>query len=72
MNWGRLRSPPFSYWEIKMAYTKKTTSKTKATKSAPAPKQTTVKMYCQEKDLHADVHPLEVENYRKGGFQEVK
>ena len=49
---------------------RKTTAK--PTAKTAKPKQTTVKMYNQQKDLHADVHPLEVANYRKGGFEEVK
>jgi len=49
------------------------TSTTKTTRTTTRkPKQTTVKMYNSFLDLHADVHPLEVENYRKGGYQEVK
>ena len=54
-----------------MAQTKRTTSKPKTTR-AQTPKLTTVKMYNQFKDIYADVHVDEVENYRKGDFVEVK
>jgi len=63
---GAASVAPSSYWGTKMAQTKRTTTKAK-----PA-KPTTVKMYNPFRDIYADVHVDEVENYRKGDFQEVK
>lgn len=52
-----------------MIKTKKTPADKPKTTRTTKPK--TVKMYNSEQDRFADVHPDEVENYRKGGYQEV-
>jgi len=54
-----------------MAQTKRTTTKANTPK-ATTPKSTTVKMYNQLMDIYADVHVNEVDNYRKGGYEEAK
>lgn len=52
-----------------MITTKKTPAQKPKTTKTTKPK--TVKMYNSQHDITADVHPDEVENYRKGGYQEV-
>ncbi len=52
-----------------MTTTKKTPAAKPKTTQPTKPK--TVKMYNAQKNIFANVHPDEIENYRKGGYQEV-